>query len=96
MGAPTVPHVSPAFLERIIGKPRDRGRPSGRGSRQSRRGSNYGSDRQSRFDRQSSYDDMSYSDFGGDRRGGPRMGATHSRAPWSGRGRQSGRNEYRD
>lgn len=109
MGAPAVPHVSQAFLDKIIGKPRERGRNGGRGA-----GSMDGRRRGfERGNRPSRYSDMEEDGYEGSRsrpsryaemeeeghRGRYDSGilerSRRSEAPWAGRGRQSGRKQAR-
>lgn len=98
MGAPTVPHVSPAFLEKILGKPRNRGR--GYGENRDRRGGGgfSGYDRErgngglhddySGERRQRNFDSPSREDYGG---GSSRRFEQPRRNSWEGRGRQGSR-----
>ena len=98
MGAPTVPHVSPVFLEKILGKPRNRGR--GYGENRDRRGGGgfprYDRERGSGGSqdyyggehRQRNFDSLPREDYGG---GHSRGFETQRKNSWEGRGRQGSR-----
>lgn len=94
MGAPAVPHVSAAFIEKIIGKPRNLRR--GYGENRDRRGGGF-----SRYDREYGGGGGSQDGYGGERRqrnfdssqregyGGRSRGYEPPRRnSWEGRGRQ--------
>ena len=97
MGAPTVPHVSATFLEKILGKPRNRGR--GHGENRERRGGGF-----LRYDREHGDGGESQDRYGGERRqrnfdSSPRENYGRRsrgfepprRNSWEGRGREGSR-----